>query len=108
MTDAQKASRKIAHEQKAIAAKKLDDAIKIFTQDQHARIEELAKAHNVKAEKIKDLVGVYTHYKKSRKPNLWNAIVHAKATEINQGKWLLDFLATILTLRYRSATWSKA
>ena len=85
LNDAQKASRKIAHEQKKTAAKELDDAIKAFTQDQHARIEELAKAHNVKVEKVKDLVGVYTHYRKSRKPNLWNAIVHVKATEMNQG-----------------------
>jgi len=85
LNDAQKASRKIAHEQKKMAAKELDDAIKAFTQDQHARIEELAKAHNVKVEKVKDLVGVYTHYRKSRKLNLWNAILHVKATEMNQG-----------------------
>jgi len=62
-----------------------DGAIKAFTQDQHARIKELAKAHNVKVEKVKDLVGVYTHYRKPRKPNLWNAILHVKATEMNQG-----------------------
>ena len=109
LTDAQKASRKIVHEQKKLAAKKLDDAIKAFTEDQYARIEELAKAHNVKVEKIKDLVGVYTHYKKARKPNLWNAIVHVKAMEINQGRQLRDFLAAImLTLQCRTATRSKA
>jgi hypothetical protein len=68
-----------------MAAKELDDAIKAFMQDQHARIEELAKAHNVKVEKVKDLVRVYTHYRKSWKPNLWNAIVHVKAMEMNQG-----------------------
>ena len=57
-------------------------------EDQQAQIEELAKAHNVKVEKIKDLIGVSTHYKKSRKPNLWNAILHVKAMEINQGELL--------------------
>jgi hypothetical protein len=88
LTDAQKASRKIAHKQKKLAAKKLDDAIKVFTEDQYAQIEELAKAHNIKVEKIKDLIGVYTHYKKTQKPNLWNAIAHIKAMEINQGRQL--------------------
>jgi hypothetical protein len=88
---------------------RLDDAIKAFMENQHARIEELAKAHNIKVEKIKDLVRVYTHYKKSRKPNLWNAIVHVKAMEINQGKLLSNPLTfTILTLQCRTATWSKA
>ena len=40
---------------------KLDDAIKAFTENQHARIEELAKAYNIKVEKIKDLIGVYIY-----------------------------------------------
>jgi hypothetical protein len=64
--------------------------------DQQAQIEELAKAQNIKVENIKDLVGVYTHYKKAWKPNLWNAIVHIKAMETNQGKQLRDSLATII------------
>ena len=93
LTDAQKATREIAHKQKKVAAKKLDDAIKAFTEEQHSRIKELARTHNVKVEKVKDLVGVYTHYKKTRKPNLWNAIVHIKALEINQGKLLPDPLS---------------
>ena len=90
-------------------AKKLDDAIKAFTEDQHTQIENLAKAHYVKVEKIKDLIRVYTHYKKAWKPNLWNAIVHIKAMEINQGRQLRDSLAMImLTLQCRTTTWSKA
>jgi hypothetical protein len=109
LTDAQKASCHIAHEQQKLAAKKLDDAIKAFTEDQYARVEELSKAHNVKDKKIKDLVRVYTHFKKAQKPNLWNAIVHVNAMEINQGRWLQDFLASImLTLQCRTATWSEA
>ena len=61
--------------------------------DQQAHIEELAKAHNVKVEKIKDLIGVSTHYKKLQKPNIWNAILHIKAMDINQGELLQYFLS---------------
>jgi hypothetical protein len=97
LTEAQKASRAIAREQKKANAKRLDDDIKQFTEDQHAKLEEIAKTHNVKVEKVKDLVGASTHYKKSRKPTLHNAIVHAKAMEVNQGKWLCLFQWYVLT-----------
>ena len=86
LTAAQKASRATAREQKKANTKRLDDDIKQFTKEQHAKLEEIAHTHNVKVEKVKDLVGASIHYKKSRKPTLHNAILHAKAIEVNQGK----------------------
>jgi len=97
LTEAQKASKAIAREQKKANAKRLDDDIKRFTEEQHAKLEEIARTHNIKVEKVKDLVGVSTHYKKSRKPTLHNAILHAKAMEVNQGKWLCLFQWYVLT-----------
>ena len=86
LTDAQKASRAIAHEQKKANAKKLDDDVKAFLEQQQAKLDGIARVHNVKVEKVKDLVGAYTHYKQTRKPTLHNAILHVKAMEVNQGK----------------------
>jgi len=86
LTDAQKASRAIAREQKKANTKKLDDDIKAFLEQQQAKLDDIAKAHNVKVEKVKDLVGAYTHYKQMHKPMLHNAILHVKAMEVNQGK----------------------
>jgi hypothetical protein len=86
LTDTQKASRAIAREQKKANAKKLDNDIKAFLEQQQAKLDDIAKAHNIKVEKVKDLVGAYTHYKQTRKPTLHNAILHVKAMEVNQGK----------------------
>jgi hypothetical protein len=63
--------------------KRLDDDIEQFTKEQYTKLEEIAKAHNIKIEKVKDLVGSSTHYKKSHKPTLYNVILHAKAMEVN-------------------------
>lgn len=85
LTNAQKASRAIAREQKQVSMKKLDDDIKAFAQDQTNKITELATKHNTSVERIKGQLGVHTHYKKSRKPALHNALLHAQAECVNQG-----------------------
>ena len=73
------------------------------------KLEEIAHTHNVKVEKVKDLVGASTHYKKSRKPTLHNAILHAKAIEVNQGKWPHVYLMVCAyNIAYsRSSSWSE-
>lgn len=109
LTDTQKASRAIAHEQKKANAKKLDDDIKAFLEQQQAKLNDIAKANNVKVEKVKDLVGAYTHYKQTRKPTLHNAILHVKAMEVNQGKLGWNFLCSILMELYtcRPSPWTE-
>jgi hypothetical protein len=86
LTDAQKASRAIVRQQKQASTKKLDDAIKMHVEEQIVKITELAAAHSTSVERVKAMVGVNTHYKKSRKPALHNAILHAQAERVNSGK----------------------
>jgi hypothetical protein len=85
LTDAHKASRAIARKQRKCAQESLDKDIKRFLTKQNDEIAKIATTHNVKVDKVKDLVGFNIHYKKQRKPTLHNAILHLKATEINQG-----------------------
>jgi len=61
----------------------LDKEIKRFLSTQEDEIARIAMAHNVKAEKIRDLLGFNNYYKKHWKPTLHNAILHFKAMEIN-------------------------
>lgn len=86
LTDAQKASRALGYEERKVREKKLNNAIKRFTDTQQEQIVDMAREHSVAQDKIKDLIGMQTHYKKSRKPNLHNAILHFKAQEVNEGK----------------------
>jgi predicted XRE-type DNA-binding protein len=85
LTDAQKASREIARRQRKLNTEKLNTDIKAFVEAEQLKIAEIAKAHNVTTDKVKDLVGTHTHYRKARKPALHNAILHAKAAEVNKG-----------------------
>jgi hypothetical protein len=62
--------------------KALDDDIKTYVEEQTYKIEELAAKHHATVEKVKALVGVNTHYKKSRKPALHNAILHAQVEHV--------------------------
>ena len=55
-------------------------------EQQQAKLDDIAKAHDVNVEKVKDLVGAYTHYKQKHKPTLHNKILHIKTMEVNQGK----------------------
>lgn len=65
--------------------KQLDDDIKAHTEAQQSKVAELAMKHSVLVKKIDDLIGLGTYYKNHRKPTLHNAILHAKAVEINEG-----------------------
>jgi len=85
LTNAQKASRAIARELKQSKANALDNDIKAYLEEQSRKIEELAAKNNTTVEKVKAIVGVNTHYKKSRKPALHNAVLHAQAERINKG-----------------------
>jgi hypothetical protein len=66
-------------------------------------IEELAAKHSVTIQRIEKLVDSSTHYKKSRAPNLANALVHMKATELNEGICSISALCLWLSNVTRSA-----
>lgn len=85
LTNAQKASRTIARELKQSKANALNNDIKAYLEEQTCKMEELAAKNNTTVEKVKAIVGVNTHYKKSRKPALHNAILHAQAERVNKG-----------------------
>ncbi|KIM88301.1 hypothetical protein PILCRDRAFT_85516 [Piloderma croceum F 1598] len=75
-----------------VSSESLDGDIQQFLTKQNDEIAKIATAHNVKVDKVKDLVGFNIHYKKQRKPTLHNAILHLKATEINQEDELINNL----------------
>ncbi|KAF9242896.1 hypothetical protein BU15DRAFT_43446 [Melanogaster broomeanus] len=85
-TAAQKASREIARAQKAAKAKLLYKSIEAFLNDQRSKTEALSRQHDVTIDHVKQLIGGETHYHTSRKIQLRNALVHAKAVEVNTGQ----------------------
>jgi len=85
LTEAQKASQAVAREQKKAEQDVLDGDIKQFLSMQEDEIAKMAMVHNIKVEKVRDLLGFNNYYKKHRKPTLHNAILYFKAMEINQG-----------------------
>ena len=89
LTQAVKQARKIVMEQKREANKQLQKAVTLFIEEQNAKMEEIAKAHNVKVKRVESLVISQTQYRSTRKAQLYNALVSAKAREVNAGKYLL-------------------
>ena len=89
LTQAVKQARKIVMEQKREANKQLQKAVTLFIEEQNAKMEEIAKAHNVKVKRVESLVVSQTQYRSTRKAQLYNALVSAKAREVNAGKYLL-------------------
>ncbi|KAG2742986.1 hypothetical protein P692DRAFT_20643627, partial [Suillus brevipes Sb2] len=85
LTEAQKASRALKTAQNKERSKALQDAIAQFVQDHGKKLHELALAHHVSDDHVKNLIGLQTHYKKTREPQLRNALVHAKSKEVNKG-----------------------
>jgi hypothetical protein len=86
LSDAQKASKKIKRDQKAKATKCLYDTITIFLDDQKIEIETLSQGHNVTPKYINNIISSHTKYHTMHKVQLSNALVHAKAKEMNTSK----------------------
>ncbi|KAI6027987.1 hypothetical protein BKA83DRAFT_4011356, partial [Pisolithus microcarpus] len=82
-SDAQRASWVIACEQRATKKALLDKAMQEYLAQQTSKMEEIALKHNVTVEYLKGLVGGQTHYYSSRKVQWHNALLHAKALEVN-------------------------
>jgi len=89
LTEAVKQAHKITREQGREAHKHLQNAITMFIADQNAKLEEIAKGHNVRAKRVQSLVVNQTQYRSTRKAQLYNALVSAKAREVNASKCLL-------------------
>ena len=89
LTEAVKQARKITREQGQEANECLQNTVTMFIADQNAKMEEIVKAHNVKAKQVQSLVVIQMQYRSTRKVQLYNALVSAKAREVNASMWLL-------------------
>ncbi|KAG1862844.1 hypothetical protein DFJ58DRAFT_700378 [Suillus subalutaceus] len=86
LSDAQKASRKIKKDQRTEITKHLHDAVAKHLQEQKNGVELLSLAHNVTPKQINDIISHQTKYCTARKVHLNNALIHAKAKEMNSGQ----------------------
>ncbi|KAG1807129.1 uncharacterized protein BJ212DRAFT_1213435, partial [Suillus subaureus] len=85
LSDAQKASRKIKKDQRTEITKCLHDAIVRHLQEQKHAVELLSHTHHVTLKHINDMISSQTKYHTMRKIHLTNALIHAKAKEMNSG-----------------------
>jgi uncharacterized protein (DUF2164 family) len=84
--NAQKASRKLSAEQRREAEDALTAAIQRLLAEENERINAIALEHNVTQDKVKKLMGGEKYYKGNRGVQLANALIHAKAQEVNAGQ----------------------
>ncbi|KAG1781345.1 hypothetical protein EV702DRAFT_963142 [Suillus placidus] len=63
--------------------KRLHDAVAIYLDEQKLKIRSLLRAHNVTPKYINNIIGSDTKYCTLRKVQLTNALIHAKAKEMN-------------------------
>ncbi|KAI6027069.1 hypothetical protein EDC04DRAFT_2606045 [Pisolithus marmoratus] len=83
ISEAQKASWAIAHEQRVTKKALLDKAMQEYLAQQASKMEKITLRHNVTVEYLKGIVGGETHYHSSQKVQQHNALLHAKALEVN-------------------------
>ncbi|KAG1848951.1 hypothetical protein DFJ58DRAFT_662709, partial [Suillus subalutaceus] len=80
---ARKASRKLSAEQRKEAEDGLSSAIQRLLVDETEKINAIALEHGITQEKVKKLMGGEKHYKGNHNVQLANALIHAKAQEVN-------------------------
>lgn len=86
LSEAEKAQRKVAAAERLARNKLLRDDINAYMEERAEKYAELANHHNVKVQKIEELVNAGTHYKKQRAPSLYNAYVHYLSATVNEGE----------------------
>ncbi|KAH7918001.1 hypothetical protein BV22DRAFT_1025317, partial [Leucogyrophana mollusca] len=82
---AQLASRKLASYEKQRKDDLLHTALKTIKEELEKKLTEAAATHDVAVEKIHRLFNGYQNFALSRKAHLTNALLHAKAEEVNKG-----------------------
>lgn len=87
MTDAEKISSKMRTGRLQDDAKLLNEAIADVQSYCRDKSEEIAKRFGRKPDHIHRLIHSASNFKQSRTPNLFNALVHKKAKEINSGAY---------------------
>ncbi|KAG1903494.1 uncharacterized protein F5891DRAFT_946951 [Suillus fuscotomentosus] len=82
-SNVQRASRKISAQQRKEAEDALHMAIQKALSEHEEKTNHLAIEHGITVEKVKKLMGGERHYKGNQNAQLANALVHAKAQEVN-------------------------
>ncbi|KAG1892502.1 hypothetical protein F4604DRAFT_1565457 [Suillus subluteus] len=103
VSEAQKASRKIKRDQKMELTKLLYDAVAKYLDEEKMRIQSLAHAHNVTLKHINNMISSQMKYHSLHKAHLTNALLHAKAKEMNAGKFNL-FTSAIRNSSYNQTS----
>ena len=85
LTDAAKATKKIAAIRNKAKAELLTADIETFMALKWTQIQKIAWDHNRQVSDIEKLVNISTHYRKTRAPSLSNALTHMKTMELNEG-----------------------
>ena len=93
LSEAERASCQIAAEQRSSKREALQADINTYLEEQKSKLDAIAMAHGITVKYLNSLVTSKTHYHTTRKPHLMNALMHAKAKEVNTGKDLLLFLS---------------
>ncbi|KAG2089874.1 uncharacterized protein F5147DRAFT_780519 [Suillus discolor] len=83
LSDAQKASQKIKKDQRTAVTKHLHDAVAKHLQEQKNAVILLSLTHNITPKHIDNMISNQTKYHTARKVNLTNALIHAKAKEMD-------------------------
>ena len=78
--------RSTAAQLRSVRRKALEDAVQKHLEDQKTALMRIAQDHHVTFQYITTLAGAQTGYRTPRKPQLQNALVHAKAKEVNEGR----------------------
>ena len=61
--------------------------LKELSENHESQLAQLTSKHGRKVSYIHKLLHTSSAYKRNRKPDLMNAIIHHKAQELNDGKW---------------------
>lgn len=84
--DALKAQYNAAQQVRREANELLNNELHEFAKQQDELLVELAKRHNKKPEKLRAILTHSPSFKKKHAPTLQNALLHAKAMEVNSGE----------------------
>ena len=86
LTDAEKAGQKVRRRIKAQENDALTADLEKYKQDYEEKLVELAQKYSCKPDRLRNLLNTSSVFRKSRKVNLRNALVHRKAREENAGE----------------------
>lgn len=70
----------------------LNSAIQQMLAEEAQKVNDIALEHGVTVEKVKKLMGGIKNYKSSHSAQLENALMHAKAEQVNKGEFLCVIL----------------